>query len=66
MTWPDARHARALPLGLAEHARVVQPIRTGQALTYDNCAVDETKTIVRLRTALDRADARFERADEAA
>ena len=63
MSWADARRDRALPLGLAEQARVLQPISVGQTLTYDNCAVDETKTIVRLRRALDRADASFESAD---
>ncbi|MBV9566591.1 MAG: homoserine dehydrogenase [Hyphomicrobiales bacterium] len=65
MIWADARRERALPLGLAEHARVVQPISKGQKLTYDNCAVDETKTIVRLRRVLDRADASIKRADAA-
>jgi predicted homoserine dehydrogenase-like protein len=65
MSWADARRDRALPLGLAEQARVLQPISAGQTLTYDNCAVDETKTIVRLRRALDRADASFESADAA-
>jgi predicted homoserine dehydrogenase-like protein len=65
MTWPDARRARALPLGLAENARVLLPVSAGEALTYDNCALDQTKTIVQLRQALDRADARFESADAA-
>jgi predicted homoserine dehydrogenase-like protein len=65
MVWADARRARAVPLGLAEKARVTQPIGKGEALTYDNCAVDETKTIVKLRRSLDRTDARFEIADAA-
>jgi predicted homoserine dehydrogenase-like protein len=64
MIWDDARRARALPLGLAENARVTRPISKGEALTYDNCAVDESKTIVKLRRILDRADARFETAHE--
>ncbi|MBV8770364.1 MAG: homoserine dehydrogenase [Hyphomicrobiales bacterium] len=65
MTWAEARRERAIPLGLAEGARVVQPISAGQKLTYDNCAVDEAKTIVRLRRALDRADANIKSADAA-
>ena len=65
MIWADARRERAIPLGLVEHARAVQPISTGQKLTYENCAVDETKTIVRLRRALDRADASIKSADAA-
>jgi predicted homoserine dehydrogenase-like protein len=36
MTWPDARRAGALPIGLAEKARVVRPIRRGDMLTHDN------------------------------
>ena len=36
-----------------------KPVRAGEALTYDNCAVDRTKTIVKLRQALDQVDARF-------
>jgi len=63
--WAAARRGRALPLGLAEGARVIQPVRKGEALTYDNCAVDEAKTIVKVRRALDRADTRFETADAA-
>lgn len=65
MAWGQARRARALPLGLAESARVTRPVCAGDALTYDNCAVDETKAIVRLRQALDQTDAPFENADAA-
>jgi predicted homoserine dehydrogenase-like protein len=65
MRWSDARKARALPIGLAEKARVTRPIRKGEMLSHDNCAVDESLTIVRLRQALDRVDARFLAADAA-
>jgi predicted homoserine dehydrogenase-like protein len=64
--WADARRKRALPLGLAENARVVRPVRAGEALTYDNCAVDQSKTIVKLRQALDQSDARFDSVDTVA
>ena len=36
-----ARTRGALPLGLAEAARVVRPIKRGRALTYANCAPDD-------------------------
>ena len=65
MTWPEATKARVLPIGLAERARVTRPIRKGELLSHDNCAVDETLTIVALRRELDRADRRFLAADAA-
>ena len=65
MTWPEASKARVLPIGLAERARVTRPIRKGELLSHDNCAVDETLTIVALRRELDRADRRFLAADAA-
>jgi predicted homoserine dehydrogenase-like protein len=65
MRWSDARKARALPIGLAERARVTRPVRRGEMLTHDNCAVDDTLAIVRLRRELDKADARFVAADAA-
>ncbi len=36
MTWEDARARGALPLGLAERAKVVKPVKTGDFLTYEN------------------------------
>jgi predicted homoserine dehydrogenase-like protein len=65
MTWHDARKARALPIGLAERSRVVRPIRKGEMLTHENCAVDESLTIAKLRRDLDRADERFLEANAA-
>ncbi|WP_428391637.1 NAD(P)H-dependent oxidoreductase [Lichenicoccus sp.] len=52
-TVEDARVGRSLPLGLAERAVVTAPIRAGEALTYENCRVDETMQIVKLRRAQD-------------
>ena len=48
-----ARADNLLPLGLAERAVVTQAIGVGESLTYDNCRVDETMQIVRLRRAQD-------------
>jgi predicted homoserine dehydrogenase-like protein len=65
MSWQDARKARALPIGLAERSRVVRPIGKGELLTHENCAVDESLTLTKLRRDLDRADERFLAADAA-
>ncbi len=52
-TVEDARSGNLLPMGLAERAVVTRPIAIGESLTYDNCRVDETMRIVRLRRAQD-------------
>jgi predicted homoserine dehydrogenase-like protein len=65
MRWAEARKARLLPIGLAERARVIRPIRKGELLSHDNCAIDDSLTIVKLRRELDRADQRFLSADAA-
>jgi predicted homoserine dehydrogenase-like protein len=65
MTWQDARKVHALPIGLAERSRVVRPIRKGEMLTHENCAVDDSLTIAKLRRDLDRADERFLEANAA-
>ena len=64
MTWEDARDEGALPLGLAEQARVIKPIKAGETLTYANCEPDDTLLICQIRKRLDQADGRF--ADAAA
>ena len=58
-TVEHARRDRLLPMGLAERAVVTAPIAPGGYLTYDNCRVDETLEIVRLRR---QQDARLWRA----
>ena len=58
MTWLDASNAGALPLGLAERARVLRPIKAGEFLTYENCAPDESLIITQIRRRLDQADGR--------
>ena len=57
-TVAHARRERLLPMGLAERAVVTAPIAPGGWLTYDNCRVDETMEIVRLRR---QQDARLSR-----
>jgi predicted homoserine dehydrogenase-like protein len=57
VTAEDARAQGALPIGLAERARVTRPVRKGEPLTYANCAPDESLAVVQLRRRLDRLDA---------
>jgi predicted homoserine dehydrogenase-like protein len=59
MTWEDARGRGALPLGLAERARAVRPVKAGEFLTYDNCAPDDSMVITQIRRRLDQTDAQY-------
>lgn len=59
LTWEDARARGALPIGLAERARVVKPLKAGDILTYDNCAPDDSMAVTQIRRRLDQADSRF-------
>ncbi|MGX9146143.1 NAD(P)H-dependent oxidoreductase [Mesorhizobium sp. 128a] len=59
MTWEGARAKGALPLGLAERAKVVKPIKTGDFLTYENCVPDDSMVITQIRRRLDQSDGRF-------
>ena len=59
MTWEGARDEGALPLGLAERARVIKPIKAGEKLTYANCQPDDSLVITQIRQRLDQADSRF-------
>lgn len=55
MTAADARAADALPIGLAERAEIIHPVRKGEMLTYANCRPDQSMAIVRLRAVQDAA-----------
>lgn len=59
MTWADARRERAVPIGLLEKAKVTQPIKRGQRLTYDACVPDDSTVVVQIRQRLDQSDAQF-------
>ncbi|MER9544348.1 homoserine dehydrogenase [Mesorhizobium sp. M0437] len=59
MIWGDARARGALPLGLAERAKVVKPLKTGDFLTYENCVPDDSMVITQIRRRLDQSDGRF-------
>ena len=49
----DALAHNALPMGIAQGARVTRRIAKGDYLTYDNCAPDERQKIVHVRRAQD-------------
>ena len=53
MSRADALAQNALPLGLAQGARVTRKISAGDYLTYANCAPDERQEIVRVRREQD-------------
>ena len=59
MTWAEARAEGAIPLGLAEKAKVTQPIKAGETLTYRNCVPDDSMVVTQIRKRLDQSDARF-------
>lgn len=64
MTAGDARRANALPLGLAERARAIKPIKAGDYLSYDNCVPDDSLVVTQIRKRLDQSDGRFHAAAE--
>ena len=53
MTRADADATAALPLGLAQGARVWRRIARGERLTYSNCTPDEGLRIVQVRREQD-------------
>jgi predicted homoserine dehydrogenase-like protein len=57
MTHAEARSANAVPLGLAEGAQIVKPIKAGEYLTYDNCIPDDSFIVTQIRKRLDQTDA---------
>jgi predicted homoserine dehydrogenase-like protein len=59
LTWREARQRRALPIGLAEGAKVVRAVKAGSDLTHENCTPDPSATLTRIRQKLDQSDSRF-------
>jgi len=59
MTAAQARQTNAVPLGLAEAARILKPVKKGGMLNYDNCAPDASLIVTQIRKRLDQQDARF-------
>ena len=52
-TAESVRAAGALPVGLAPGARVTRVVKKGTVITWDDVALDEGSTVVRLRRAMD-------------
>jgi predicted homoserine dehydrogenase-like protein len=59
MTHAGARNANAIPLGLAQGAKVVKPVKKGERITYDNCVPDESLIVTQIRRRLDQTDTQF-------
>jgi predicted homoserine dehydrogenase-like protein len=59
MTHAEARNANAIPLGLAQGAKVLKPVKKGEHITYENCAPDESLIVTQIRRRLDQTDTRF-------
>jgi predicted homoserine dehydrogenase-like protein len=59
MTWQDARRRGAVPIGLAERAKVLKPIKAGEFLSYDNCVPDDGMVITQIRRRLDQSDGQY-------
>lgn len=57
MTWADASRAKALPIGIAEGARVLRPVKAGEKLTHENCSPDDSMLVTTMRQRLDELDA---------
>ena len=53
MTIADARAKRAMPVGLLEGGKVLEPVKKGDLLTQDNATPDKTTNLYRLRRAQD-------------
>lgn len=58
-TWTDARDAGALPLGLAEKAKVTKPVKAGERIGYDNVTPDDSLVVTQIRRRLDQSDAQY-------
>ena len=50
----EARRLNALPVGISPGAKLVKPVKAGEILTWDDVALDENSTVVKLRREQDR------------
>lgn len=53
MTYPEARAARAVPIGIGAGAVATRPIRRGSRITEDDVAIDGSTFVARLRRLQD-------------
>ncbi len=54
----EVRQTNALPVGLAIGAKMVRPVARGSIVTWDDVALDEASTVVKLRREQDKLFAR--------
>lgn len=50
----EARKLNALPAGLSPDAKVINPVKAGEIVTWADVALDEESTVVKLRRAQDQ------------
>lgn len=50
----ETRKANALPVGLSPGARIINPVKAGNIVTWDDVALDEESTVVKLRRMQDK------------
>ena len=53
-TFKEARKRKAVPIGLAENAYVKSDVKKGEIITEDQCAVDDSSLIYKLRKQQDK------------
>jgi predicted homoserine dehydrogenase-like protein len=54
VTYEKGQSDDAIPLGLAEGAQVIKPIKAGASITYDNCLPDSSLLVTQIRHKLDK------------
>jgi predicted homoserine dehydrogenase-like protein len=50
----EARRLNALPSGISPGAKMVQPVKKGELITWEDVNLDETSTVVKLRCEQDK------------
>ena len=58
-TYPAAQAEQAIPVGLAEGARITKPVKTGDYLNATNCVADGSMLVTQIRHRLDQMDAQL-------
>lgn len=59
MTYPAAQAEQAIPVGLAEGARITKPVKAGDYLNATNCVADGSMLVTQIRHRLDQMDAQL-------
>jgi predicted homoserine dehydrogenase-like protein len=59
ITFEQGQSEGAIPLGLAEGAKIIKPVKAGDYLTYDNCAPDRSLLVTQIRHQMDKRNNRL-------